>query len=149
MPIGQFKTMRQCKCCSLVTNQCKLCKFATDASYASWWPTLQTMQMASPDDQILNQSKLCHLVTKYATNTSGAISWPNLQLMQVVPCCCQIQYKSQSQFLGPLCLWQCFSYSVVGLIWPRGEDQITCLNSNSNDPQNIENPYGPNQNPYT
>ena len=52
--------------------------------------TLQTMQMALPDDQILNQSKLCHLVTKYATNTSGAISWPNLQLMQVAPSVGQI-----------------------------------------------------------
>jgi len=51
--------------------------------YATWWPTLQTMQMAPPDEQIVNQSKLCHLVAKYATNTSGAILWPNLKLMQV------------------------------------------------------------------
>ena len=28
-------------------------------SYATWWPTLQTMQMVLPDDQIFNQSKLC------------------------------------------------------------------------------------------
>ena len=47
-------------------------------SYASWWPTLQTMKMATPYDKILNQSKLCHLLTKFA---SGAISWPNLQLI--------------------------------------------------------------------
>ena len=47
--------------------------------------TLQTMQVAPPDDQILNQSKLCHLVAKYTTNTSGAIWWSNLQLMQMVP----------------------------------------------------------------
>ena len=43
------------------------------------------MQIAPPDDQIVNQSKLCRLVAKYAANTSGAIWWPNLQLMQVVP----------------------------------------------------------------
>ena len=41
-------------------------------------------QVAPPDDQTLNQSKLCHLVAKYATYTSGAIWWPNLQLMQLV-----------------------------------------------------------------
>ena len=50
-------------------------------SDATWWPTLEPMQVTPPDDQ----SKLCHLVAKYATNTSGAIWWPNLQLIQVVP----------------------------------------------------------------
>ena len=48
-----------------------------NASYATWWPTLQTMQMVPPDDQILNQSKLCHLVAKCATNASGAVLLPN------------------------------------------------------------------------
>ena len=43
---------------------------------------MQTMQMVPPDDQMLNQSKLCHLVVKFATNASGAIWWPNFQLMQ-------------------------------------------------------------------
>ena len=37
------------------------------------------MQLVPPDDQILNQSKLCHLVVK------DAIWWSNLQLMQAVP----------------------------------------------------------------
>ena len=37
------------------------------AIYATWWPTLQTMQL----HQILKQVKLCHLAAKYATNTSG------------------------------------------------------------------------------
>ena len=41
--------------------------------------------MVPPDDQILNQSKLCQLVGKYASNTSGAIWWSNLQLIQVAP----------------------------------------------------------------
>ena len=54
-------------------------------NYTTWWPTLQTMQMVPPDDQILNQCKLCHLGTQFATNASGAIWWPNLELMQVVP----------------------------------------------------------------
>ena len=36
-----------------------------------------------------------------------AVRWSNLQLMQVVPCCCQLKSKLRSQFLGPLCLWQC------------------------------------------
>ena len=53
-----------------------------NASYSTWWPTLQTMQVAPPDDQMLNQSKL---VAKYATYTSGANWWPNLLLMQVAP----------------------------------------------------------------
>ena len=44
-----------------------------NASYAIWWPTLQTMQMVPPDDQIMNQSTLCHLLAKFATNASGAI----------------------------------------------------------------------------
>ena len=47
-----------------------------------------------------------------ATNASDAIWWPNLHLMQVVPCCCLILSKSWSQFLGPLCLWQCLHQSV-------------------------------------
>ena len=32
--------------------------------------------------------------------------------MQVVPCCCQLKSKLRSQFLGPLCLWQCFIWSL-------------------------------------
>ena len=44
----------------------------------TWWPTLQTMQVAPPEDQILNQSKLCHLVAKFATNASGAMLLPGL-----------------------------------------------------------------------
>ena len=43
-----------------------------------------------PDDQILNQSKMCHLLAKVATNASGAIWWPKLQLMQVASSCGQI-----------------------------------------------------------
>ena len=46
---------------------------------------MQTMQMVPPDDQIINQTKLFHLLAKYATTASGAIWWPNLQLMQVAP----------------------------------------------------------------
>ena len=56
-----------------------------NASYTTWWPTLQTMLMVPPDDQILNQSKLGHLFVKFATYASGAIWWPNLKLMQVAP----------------------------------------------------------------
>ena len=58
---------------------------AMQVGNATWWPTLQTMQMVPHDDQILNQSKLCHLLAKFATNANGAIWWPNLQPMQVVP----------------------------------------------------------------
>ena len=36
------------------------------------------MQVAPPDDQMLNQYKLCHLVAKYATYKSG-------NYLQVVP----------------------------------------------------------------
>ena len=59
MPIGQFKAMWQC-------------------SDATWWPTLQTMQMVPPDDQIFNTCKLRHLVAKYATNASSAMLLLNL-----------------------------------------------------------------------
>ena len=41
---------------------------------------MQLMQMAPPDDQIVNQSKLCHLVANFGTNVSGAIWWSNLQV---------------------------------------------------------------------
>ena len=34
----------------------------------------------------------------------------------MLPCGCWINSKSQSQFLGPLCLWQCFFYAAP--IWP-------------------------------
>ena len=62
MPMGQFKAID-----------------------ATWWPTLEPMQVAPPDEQILNQSKSCHLVAKFATNAGGAIWWSKFQLMQVVP----------------------------------------------------------------
>ena len=59
----------------------------SNASNAILWPTLEAMQVAPADDQILNQCKLCHLVAKFETNASGVIWWLNFQLMQVVPCC--------------------------------------------------------------
>ena len=40
--------------------------------------------------------------------------------MQVVPCCCQVQSKSRSQFLGPLCLWQCFISEFTDLVCKTG-----------------------------
>ena len=51
------------------------------------------------------------MVVQFATDASGSFGanwWPNLRLMQVAPYCCQVQSKLRSQFLGPLCLWQCF-----------------------------------------
>ena len=40
-----------------ILNQCKLChlgtQFATDASGASWWPNLQSVQIAPSGDQIV------------------------------------------------------------------------------------------------
>ena len=41
-------------------------------SERTWWPTLQTMQVAQPDDQILNQCNLCLLVAKFAINTRSS-----------------------------------------------------------------------------
>ena len=64
---------------------------------ATWWPTLEPMQVALTDDQVLNQCKWCHLVTqfttgatgtlvsKFATDATTATWWPNLQLVQVAP----------------------------------------------------------------
>ena len=54
-------------------------------SDATLWPTLQTMKMVPPADQILNQCKLCHLGTQFATDVSGASWWPNLYPEQVAP----------------------------------------------------------------
>ena len=54
------------------------------------------MQVAPSVDQICNLCKWRHLVVKYATNV-------------VVQFCYQVQSKLRSQFLGPLCLWQCFN----------------------------------------
>ena len=48
-----------------------------------------------------------------------------MQQMQLVPCCCQIYSKSQSQFLGPL--WQCFIiifYKKRAYVIFRGFDQF-------------------------
>ena len=45
-------------------------------SDSTWKTTLELMQVAPPDDQILN------LVAKYATKTSGAIWWPNSSLVR-------------------------------------------------------------------
>ena len=45
-----------------------------NASYATWWPTLQTMQMVPTDDQILNQCKLCRLLAKFVEPSGGQIS---------------------------------------------------------------------------
>ena len=42
--------------------------------------TLQAMHGAPPDDNILNQCKLCHLVAQFATDASGSS-----QPIQVVP----------------------------------------------------------------
>ena len=55
------------------------------------------MQMAPSGGEICNECKWRHLVAKFATNASGAMLLPNL-------------VKLQSQFLGLLCLWQCFFY---------------------------------------
>ena len=63
------------------------------------------------------QCKWPNLVANFRTNASGATWWPNLELMQVapsggqiwmLPCGCWILSNSRSQFLRPLCLWQCF-----------------------------------------
>ena len=54
-------------------------------SDATWWPTLEPMQVGPPHVQILNQCKLCHLGTQFATDASGASWWQNLQSVQVAP----------------------------------------------------------------
>ena len=54
-------------------------------SDAIWWPTLEAIQVAPTDDQILNQCKLCHLGTQFSTDASGASWWTTLQSVQVAP----------------------------------------------------------------
>ena len=58
MPIGHPKAMWR----NLVA------KLATSASVAIWWPDLEPMQVAPPDDQILNKCKWCHLVAQLSAN---------------------------------------------------------------------------------
>ena len=54
-------------------------------SDTNWWPTLEPMQVAPPDDQILNECKWCHSVTQFLTDAGGTTLWPNLQPIQVAP----------------------------------------------------------------
>ena len=68
---------------------------------------MELIQVAPSGGQICNYCMWRHMVVKFATDASGAILCSNLQLMQMVSCDCQIKSKSRSQFLGPLCLWQC------------------------------------------
>ena len=68
------------------------------------------MQVAPPDDQMLNQSKVCHLVAKYATSTSSTIWWSNLQLMHVVP-------SANFQLMQVGHLVAKFATNVSGAIW--------------------------------
>ena len=44
---------------------------------ATWWPTLEPMQVGPPHVQILNQCKLCQFAT--------VCKWPNLQSVQIAP----------------------------------------------------------------
>ena len=43
---------------SILTDNAKGAIQGNLATQVTWWPTLQTMQVGPPDDQILNQSKL-------------------------------------------------------------------------------------------
>ena len=56
--------------------------------------------MAPSSGQICNHLKSCQVMVRFRTDPSGAIWWPTLKLMG--------NSRSWSQFLGPLCLWQCF-----------------------------------------
>ena len=40
-------------------------------SDATWWPTLEPMQVTPPDDQMLNKCKLCQLVAQLSTDADG------------------------------------------------------------------------------
>ena len=42
--------------------------------------------------------------------------------MQVAPCCCQVKSKSRSQFLGPLCLWQCLLWGLWSVLEQESVD---------------------------
>ena len=47
-------------------------------SDATWWSTLEPMQVEPPHVQMLNQCKLCHLLAKFTTNARGAMLLLNL-----------------------------------------------------------------------
>ena len=61
--------------------------FATDASGASWWPNLQSVQVAPPGGQNLQTMDETSNGGKvvYLQMAGGVIWWLNLQLMQVAP----------------------------------------------------------------
>ena len=70
---------------SILTDNANRAIQGNVAMHATWWPTLETLQGTSPDDQILNQfarnQKMLiwsHLVAKYATNASSAMLLLNL-----------------------------------------------------------------------
>ena len=69
------------------------------------------MQIASPDDQILNQSKLCHLLAKFATNASGAMLL--LNLIQVKEVNFWVRCASGNVSLLLLLLLEPFSLAVL------------------------------------
>ena len=46
-------------------------KFLTSSSVATWWPNLEPMQVAPPDDQMLNKCKWCHLAGQFSTDTGN------------------------------------------------------------------------------
>ena len=78
-------------------------------SDATWWPNLEPMQVAPPDDQGLNQCKLCHLVAQFASDACCSFRWPNLQSVQVAPPDGQnLQIMNEASYGGKLstCKWQ-------------------------------------------
>ena len=88
-------------------------------SDATWWPTLEAMQMALADDQILNQCKLCHLGTQFATDASGASWWPNLQSVQVAPSGDQnVQTMDEASYGGKMFYLQMEGGAIS---WPKSQ----------------------------
>ena len=107
------------------------------------------MQPAQPSVHLCKQCMWRHLVAKFKTNKSGAIWWPNLQVMQMMLSGGQICSQSKkchlvaklslshgwSQFLGPLCLWQCllwmsqrspFTHLKAEIFWSSQAGKIPC-----------------------
>ena len=79
MSIGQFKAMWQC-------------------IDATWWPTLEPMQVGPPHVQILNQCKLCQFAT--------VCKWPNLQSVQIAPSGDQnVQTLDEASYGGKIFPW--------------------------------------------
>ena len=111
-------------CQNFEPMQIMVAQFETDASGSFWWINLQSVQVAPSGGQNCNQWTRHHMVAKFSTckwqvaPSSGQIrdqfKWCQmLVILRIDPsgATCRLLKFIRTQFLGPLCLWQCLLFS--------------------------------------